>query len=113
MWVKLETFCLFQSVDEWTVNDVTSWLAATSSYEFASMFIENNIDGTKLESITDTSLIDMGVKDSEQRQLLLLAIQELLTGTSETVSGMYWLYTVVHFSHASKTTNDIETNSPN
>ena len=86
---------VFQSIDEWTTEDVTSWLAATSSYEFANMFIESKIDGPKLASITDESLFNMGIRDCEHRQLLLFALQELLAGNSELVSNIPCLHRVL------------------
>ncbi|RMX38675.1 hypothetical protein pdam_00005911 [Pocillopora damicornis] len=70
--------------DEWDVNDVLVWLAATNHFLYAEVFRENEITGTKLRHLTDTSLNQMNISDNFHKQSILLAIQELFTGESET-----------------------------
>lgn len=62
------------------------WLAATNHFLYAEVFRENEITGTKLRHLTDTSLNQMNISDNFHKQSILLAIQELFTGESETVS---------------------------
>ncbi|XP_015755631.1 PREDICTED: phosphatidylinositol 3-kinase regulatory subunit alpha-like [Acropora digitifera] len=70
--------------EEWKVVDVLVWLAATNHYLYAEVFRENEITGQKLRELTDVSLNQMNITDSTHKQSLLLAIQELFTGKSET-----------------------------
>lgn len=69
--------------EEWKVVDVLVWLAATNHYLYAEVFRENEITGQKLRELTDVSLNQMNITDSTHKQSLLLAIQELFTGKSE------------------------------
>ena len=62
------------------------WLAATKYYLYAEAFRENEITGTKLRQLTNVKLNQMNITDSFHKQSLLLAIQELFTGESDTVS---------------------------
>ena len=62
------------------------WLAATNYYLYAEAFREHDITGMKLRHLTDMSLNQMNIVDSFHKQSLLLAIAELFTGESETVS---------------------------
>lgn len=75
-----------QDPEEWKVVDVLVWLAATNHYLYAEVFRENEITGQKLRELTDVSLNQMNITDSTHKQSLLLAIQELFTGKSESVS---------------------------
>ena len=68
------------------MDDVLVWLAATNHYLYAEVFRENEISGQKLRQLTDVSLKQMNITDSTHKQSLLLAIQELFTGKSESVS---------------------------
>ncbi|KAK2555004.1 Beta-chimaerin [Acropora cervicornis] len=73
--------------EEWKVIDVLVWLAATNHYLYAEVFRENEITGQKLRELTDVSLNQMNITDSTHKQSLLLAIQELFTGKSESTVG--------------------------
>ena len=68
------------------MDDVLLWLAATNNYLYAEVFRECEITGAKLREMTDGKLAQMNISDSTHKQSLLLAIQELFTGLSETVS---------------------------
>lgn len=70
--------------EEWQVDDVLVWLAATNHYLYADVFRDNDITGEKLRQISDVSLSQLNISDSTHKQSLLLAIQELFTGQSET-----------------------------
>ncbi|KAJ7328222.1 Phosphatidylinositol 3-kinase regulatory subunit gamma [Desmophyllum pertusum] len=70
--------------DEWEVNDVLMWLAATNHFLYAEVFRENEITGSQLRQFTDMSLNQLNITDSFHKHSLLLAIQELFTGNSET-----------------------------
>ncbi|XP_068726075.1 phosphatidylinositol 3-kinase regulatory subunit alpha-like [Montipora capricornis] len=70
--------------EEWQVDDVLIWLAATNHYLYAEVFRENEITGQRLRQLTDVSLSQLNIRDSTHKQSLLLAIQELFTGHSET-----------------------------
>ena len=88
----------FQSLDEWEVNDVSMWLAATRNYQYAEVFRENEITGPELRQLTDTKLNQMNITDAFHKQSLLLAIQELFHGDSETVNtdqSSSW-YKIIH-----------------
>ena len=76
----------FQNLDEWEVNDVLMWLAATRNYQYAEVFRENEITGPALRQLRDTKLRQMNITDAFHRQSLLLAIQELFHGESEMVN---------------------------
>ena len=76
-----------QNPDEWEVNDVLMWLAATRYYHYAEMFRENEITGPKLRQLSGTKLSQMNITDAFHKQSLLLAIQELFHGESETVNA--------------------------
>ena len=77
---------IYQDPEEWQVHHVLVWLAATNHYLYAEVFRENEITGQKLRQLTDVSLNQMSITDSTHKQSLLLAIQELFTGKSESVS---------------------------
>lgn len=80
-----ETYIKFvTNPDEWEVNDVLMWLAATRYYHYAEMFRENEITGPKLRQLSGTKLSQMNITDAFHKQSLLLAIQELFHGESET-----------------------------
>ena len=68
------------------MDDVLVWLAATNHYLYADVFRDNDITGEKLRQISDIFLSQLNITDSTHKQSLLLAIQELFTGQSETVS---------------------------
>lgn len=87
-------FHLFQSPDEWDMNDVLVWLAATNHFLYAEIFREHEITGIQLRDLTTTSLDQINITDSFHKQSILLAIQELFTGESETVSVSC---TIVHY----------------
>lgn len=70
--------------EEWQLDDVLLWLAATNNYLYAEVFRECEITGAKLREMTDVKLAQMNISDSTHKQSLLLAIQELFTGLSET-----------------------------
>ena len=78
-----------QDPEEWQVDDVLLWLAATNNYLYAEVFRECEITGAKLREMTDVKLAQMNISDSTHKQSLLLAIQELFTGLSETVSRAF------------------------
>ena len=63
------------------------WLAATRNYQYAEMFRENEITGPELRQLTDTKLNQMNITDASHKQSLLLAVQELFNGDSETVNS--------------------------
>jgi len=71
------------------VDDVLLWLAATNNYLYAEVFRECEITGAKLREMTDVKLAQMNISDSTHKQSLLLAIQELFTGLSATVSRAF------------------------
>lgn len=62
------------------------WLAATKNYQYAEVFRENEISGPELRQLTDTKLNQMNISDASHKQSLLLAVQELFHGDSETVN---------------------------
>ena len=68
------------------MDDVLIWLAATNHYLYAENFRENEVTGEKLKRATDVLLSQLNITDSTHKQSLLLAVQELFTGESETVS---------------------------
>lgn len=72
------------NLEEWEVNDVLMWLAATKNYQYAEVFRENEISGPELRQLTDTKLNQMNITDASHKQSLLLAVQELFHGDSET-----------------------------
>ena len=78
-----------QDPEEWQLDDVLLWLAATNNYLYAEVFRECEITGAKLREMTDVKLAQMNISDSTHKQSLLLAIQELFTGLSETVSRAF------------------------
>lgn len=78
-----------QDPEKWQVDDVLLWLAATNNYLYAEVFRECEITGAKLREMTDMKLAQMNISDSTHKQSLLLAIQELFTGQSETVSSAF------------------------
>ena len=63
------------------------WLAVTRNYQYAEMFRENEITGPELRQLTDTKLNQMNITDASHKQSLLLAVQELFNGDSETVNS--------------------------
>ena len=79
------------------MDDVLIWLAATNHYLYAEVFRENEITGQKLRQLTDVSLSQLNIRDSTHKQSLLLAIQELFTGHSETVSLLSTLPSTLAF----------------
>lgn len=72
------------SPDEWDMNDVLVWLTATNHFLYAEIFREHEITGIQLRDLTTTSLDQINITDSFHKQSILLAIQELFTGESET-----------------------------
>ena len=63
------------------------WLAATRNYQYAEVFREHEITGPELRQLTDTKLSQMNITDASHKQSLLLAVQELFHGDSETVKS--------------------------
>ena len=63
------------------------WLAAIKYYQYAEVFKENGISGPELRQLTDTKLNQMNISDASHKQSLLLAVQELFHGDSETVNS--------------------------
>jgi len=62
------------------------WLAATRHYQYAEVFRENEITGPDLRQLTDAKLIQMNIADAFHKQSILLAVQELFHGESQTVN---------------------------
>lgn len=92
-----------QDPEEWQVDDVLLWLAATNNYLYAEVFRECEITGAKLREMTDVKLAQMNISDSTHKQSLLLAIQELFTGLSETVSLLQLLTVICSHWHYPQT----------
>lgn len=64
-------------LEQWSVANVSDWLAALNLYRYAELFREQNIAGTDLKSMDEKKLVEMGIQDEFHKKSLLVCIDEL------------------------------------
>ncbi len=81
----------FQGPDEWSVEDVIFWMAATNQFQYAHMFLSHSMNGRKLLGLDEMKLAHMEIHDEFHRKMILACINELI-GNSETVGLHHILF---------------------
>nr|XP_006819735.1 PREDICTED: phosphatidylinositol 3-kinase regulatory subunit alpha-like [Saccoglossus kowalevskii] len=75
---------VYVPVSQWSRDQVLEWMAVTDLYRYADLFKTKEIDGAKLESLDDQTLMRMGILDEFRRQCILITRDELCRGSSIT-----------------------------
>jgi hypothetical protein len=64
-------------VADWTVGDVSSWLAELQLKEYVSAFAQNAINGSVLLDITNEDLDYMEIKALGHRKVIMCGVEDL------------------------------------
>ncbi|XP_014670283.1 PREDICTED: phosphatidylinositol 3-kinase regulatory subunit alpha-like isoform X2 [Priapulus caudatus] len=89
---------------QWTTQQIAEWLAVVNLERFANIFKAFGIDGSRLHSITQTELEQMGITENFHRESIMTALDALLgrhkpTKTMATIIEEVPEVPVVHGGH--------------
>lgn len=62
---------------EWTASEVSEWLSSINMADYINDFVDNEITGEHLMSLTKEDLMELGVKPLGHKKAIMKAIEKL------------------------------------
>eukprot|EP00045_Choanoeca_perplexa_P013620 m.155058 g.155058 ORF g.155058 m.155058 type:complete len:961 (+) comp16404_c0_seq1:188-3070(+) len=76
-------------LDAWTTDDVRLFLIAAKLDQYEPLFVNGNVTGSKLKSLTHKALQKIGVEDTAHRTMIMACVEELRTGKTKTTENSF------------------------